>query len=231
MTTIEHTPIKFWAEDDRPREKLELKGPQALSSSELIAIIIGSGSKTTSALNLSKQILNHCSNNLAELSKLNLQQLRSFKGIGKVKAINIAAALEIGRRRQNAEAIERKNISSSLHAFNILKSYMQDLGMEQSWCIYLNRSNNILAVELLSSGGITATVIDPRLLFKRALELKAVSIILSHNHPSGKLSPSAADLELTEKVKNAGKNLDIQLLDHLIVTDNGYYSFADDGKL
>ncbi|MEO6692131.1 MAG: DNA repair protein RadC [Saprospiraceae bacterium] len=228
---MENKSIKSWAEDDRPREKLELKGAQSLSNSELLAIIIGSGNKELSAVSLAKKILELCNNNLMELSKLNLEDLRKFKGIGTAKAINIVATLELGKRREFSEALDRKMITSSNDAYQLLKPKMQDLSKEQAWVIYLNKKNSVLTIESLSSGGITSTIVDPRLIFKRALELHSTSIVLSHNHPSGQLKPSQSDIELTKKIKTGGSSLDILLIDHLIISDRGYYSFADEGQL
>ena len=228
---MENKSIKSWAEDDRPREKLELKGAQTLSNSELLAIIIGSGTKEISAVSLAKKILEHCNNNLMELSKLNLDELRKFKGIGTAKGVNIMATLELGKRREFSEALDRKKISSSNDAYQLLKPKMEHLSSEQAWVIYLNKKNSVLSIESISSGGISATIVDPRLIFKRALELHSTSIILSHNHPSGQLKPSNSDIELTKKIKSGGSSLDIQLLDHLILSDRGFYSFADEGQL
>ncbi|MEP7196896.1 MAG: DNA repair protein RadC [Saprospiraceae bacterium] len=231
MSTLENKSIKNWAEDDRPREKLVQKGKHALSNSELLAIILGSGSRNQSAVDLAKEILESCQNNLIELSKLNIEQLSKFKGVGPAKAIDIIAALELGNRRQKSEALQRKAISCSKDSFDVLRSSMQELNKEESWVIFLNRSNAVISVEKISSGGITSTVIDPRVVFKKALELQATSIILSHNHPSGQLQPSQADRDITKKIKQGGLSLDIQLLDHLIISERGYYSFADEGQL
>lgn len=229
----EHIPssIKFWAEDDRPREKLLKRGPHILSNSELLAILIGSGTRSISAVDLSKNILEQCQNNLIEFSKLNVHQLKKFKGIGSTKAISLIAALELGKRAHQSEALMRKEIGDSQSAYKFLKSTYFNVQLEQAWVIYLNNRNSILAIECVSSGGITATVIDPRIVFKKAFELNATRLILSHNHPSGTLKPSDADIELTKRIKLGGEQLSIQLLDHIIISDKGYYSFSDEGIL
>lgn len=225
------SPIKLWAEDDRPREKLLSKGKAVLSNSELLAIILGSGNKQETAVDLSKRILESCDQNLVELSLLGLDRLQKFKGIGLVKAICIEAALEFGRRRQQSEAKEKPVITGSNMAYQLVKSHLQDLHHEEFWVLYMNRANKILAMINISKGGITGTVADSRLIFTRALELKSTGIILVHNHPSGSLKPSSQDIDLTKKMKTAGQTLDIAVHDHLIVSDQGYYSFADDGLI
>jgi DNA repair protein RadC len=221
--------IKHWAEDDKPREKLMLKGKQALSDAELIAILIGSGSRNESAVDLSKRILKSVYNNLNALGKLSLKQLMEFKGIGEAKAISIAAAMELGRRRREEETVELKKITSSKAVFEIMQPIIGELPHEEFWVLYLNNSNKVIYKAQLSKGGITGTVVDVRLIFKTALEQNATSIILSHNHPSGKLQASDADLQITKKLKTAGEQLDIKVLDHIIVTENGYLSFQDEG--
>ena len=221
--------IKFWAEDDKPREKLMLKGKQALSDAELIAILIGSGSRNESAVDLSKRILKSVDNNLNALGKLSLKQLMEFKGIGEAKAISIAAAMELGRRRREEETIELKKITSSKAVFEIMQPIIGELPHEEFWVLYLNNSNKVIYKAQLSKGGITGTVVDVRLIFKTALEQNATSIILSHNHPSGKLQASDADLQITKKLKTAGEQLDVKVLDHIIITENGYLSFQDEG--
>ena len=221
--------IKFWAEDDKPREKLMLKGKQALSDAELIAILIGSGSRNESAVDLSKRILKSVDNNLNALGKLSLKQLMEFKGIGEAKAISIAAALELGRRRRAEETIELKKITSSKAVFEIMQPIIGELPHEEFWVLYLNNSNKVIYKAQLSKGGMTGTIVDIRLIFKVAFEQNATSIILTHNHPSGKLEASDADKEITKKLKLAGEQLDIRVLDHIIVTENGYLSFQDEG--
>ena len=221
--------IKNWAEDDKPREKLMLKGKQALSDAELIAILIGSGSRNESAVSLSKRILASVDNNLNALGKLSLKQLMDFKGIGEAKAISIAAALELGRRRRVEETVELKKISSSKAVFDIMQPLIGELPHEEFWVLYLNNSNKVIHKSQLSKGGIAGTVVDIRLVFKMALEQNATSLILTHNHPSGKLEASNADKEITQKLKLAGEQLEIRVLDHIIITEKGYLSFQDEG--
>lgn len=223
--------IKNWNEDDRPREKLLLKGRAALSDAELIAILIGSGSRNESAVSLSQRILASVSNNLNELGRLSIPELMEFKGIGEAKAICIAAAMELGRRRRAEEALERKKITSSSSVFEFVQPIIGELPHEEFWILYLNNSNKIIKSAQLSKGGITGTVVDVRLAFKEALQLGAVGIILAHNHPSGTLKPSQADIKLTKKLKTAGESLDIKVLDHLIITEKAYFSFADENML
>lgn len=223
--------IKHWSDDDKPREKLVNKGRSVLSDAELIAILIGSGSRSESAVELSKRILLSVDNNLNELGRLSIKQLMQFKGIGEAKAVTIAAALEIGRRRRGEEAQKIDKITSSKDAFEILQPIMGELEHEEFWILYLNNSNKVLFKAQLSKGGITGTLVDVRLIMKQSLELGAVGIILAHNHPSGTLKPSAADKEITQKIKKASESLDIKVLDHLIVTQKNYYSFADNQVL
>ena len=221
-------PITNWSEDDKPREKLMLKGKSALSDAELIAILIGSGSRNESAVDLSKRILASVDNNLNALGKLTIQQLMNFKGIGEAKAISIMAAMELGRRRRAEEAIELKKITSSKTIFELMQPIIGELPHEEFWVLYLNNGNKVLSKSQQGKGGITGTIIDVRLVFKAALELGATALILCHNHPSGNLKPSEADKQITKKLKAAGQNLDVQVLDHVIVGENGYYSFADE---
>ncbi len=223
--------IKKWNEDDRPREKLLLKGRGALSDAELIAILIGSGNREESAVALSQRILGSVDNNLSELGRLSITDFMAFKGIGEAKAISIAAAMELGRRRRTGEALERKKITSSTSVFEYVQPLIGELPHEEFWVLYLNNSNRILKSAQLSKGGITGTVVDVRLAFKEALQLGAVGIILAHNHPSGTLKPSQADIQLTKKLKLAGESLDIKVLDHLIITEKAYFSFADENML
>ena len=224
-----YTPINQWAEDDRPREKFLLKGKSSLSDSELLAILIGSGSRNESAVQLCQRILFSANNNLNQLGKLSIQQLTEFKGIGEAKAISIAAALELGRRRRSEEAITLDKITSSKVVFEIMQPIIGELPHEEFWVLYLNNSNKVIHKSQLSKGGITGTVVDSRIVFKTAFEQNATSIILTHNHPSGKLVASDADKEITQKLKMAGKQLDIIVIDHIIITENGYYSFQDEG--
>lgn len=227
--TQNNFPITNWHEDDKPREKLMLKGKSVLSDAELIAILIGSGSRNESAVGLSKRILASVDNNLNALGKLNIQQLMNFKGIGEAKAISIIASMELGRRRRAEDAVELKKITSSKMIFEIMQPIIGELQHEEFWVLYLNNSNKVLAKSQLGKGGITGTLVDVRLVFKPALEMGATALILCHNHPSGTLLPSDADKQITQKLKAAGQNLDIKVLDHIIITENGFYSFNDDG--
>jgi len=220
--------IKSWAEDDRPREKLILKGKSALSDAELIAILIGSGNRNESAVDLSKRILNSIQNKLNKLGKLSVSDLTKFNGIGEAKAISIITALELGRRRRLEEALITPKITSSKSVFEIMQPLIGELQHEEFWIIYLNNSNQVLTKEQLSKGGLTGTLVDVRLVFKKAIDIYATAIILCHNHPSGKLKPSNADKIITSKLKTAGETLDIKVLDHLIITENAYFSFADE---
>lgn len=206
-----------------------LKGRTALSDAELIAILIGSGNRNESAVDLSKRILQSVGGNLNALGKLSLEQLTQFKGIGEAKAISIIAAMELGRRRRAEEANVHEKISSSKMVFDIMQPIIGELAHEEFWILYLNNSNKIISKRQLSIGGITGTLVDVRLVFKNALELGAVSMILCHNHPSGTLTPSDADKQITQKLKTAGNSLEIKVLDHLIITENNYFSFADKG--
>jgi len=223
--------IKNWSEDDRPREKLLQKGKSTLSNAELIAILIGSGSRNESAVALSKRILAAAALNLNELGKLSASDLMEFKGIGEAKAVTIVAALELGRRRRGAEALEKKKITSSNSVFELMQPIIGELPHEEFWIVYLNNSNKVLQKALLSKGGITGTLVDVRLVLKTALQLGAVGLILTHNHPSGTLKPSQADQQITQKLKKASESLDIKVLDHVIITEKAYFSFADEGLL
>lgn len=221
--------IKNWSEDDKPREKLMLKGSVSLSDAELVAILIGSGSRYESALSLSKRILASVDNKLNTLDKLSIKQLMKFKGIGEAKAISIAAALELGKRRKSEAKSIPKLISSSRDVFEIMQPIIGELPHEEFWVLYLNNSNKVIYKSQLSKGGMTGTIVDVRLIFKMALEQGAISIILTHNHPSGKLQASEADKQITTKLKIAGDQLDIKVLDHIIITELGYFSFQDEG--
>ncbi|MBE9576509.1 RadC family protein [Flavobacterium proteolyticum] len=224
-----YTPINQWAEDDRPREKFLLKGKSTLSDSELLAILIGSGSRNESAVQLCQRVLASSENNLNTLGKMSVSQLMQFKGIGEAKAISIAAALELGRRRRAEDAIELEKITSSKAVFDIMQPIIGELPHEEFWVLYLNNSNKVIYKAQLSKGGITGTVVDIRLIFKIGFEQNATGIILTHNHPSGKLMASEADLKITKRIKEAGQTLEIQVLDHLIIIENGYLSFQDEG--
>lgn len=223
--------ITAWAEEDRPREKMLLKGKHALSDAELLAILIGSGTVGRSAVTLAQEILASVENNLLELGKRSVKDLQHFKGVGEAKAISIAAALELGRRRQLSDLRERPRITGSRDAFNTIAPLLTDLHHEEFWLLLLNKANEVFARERLSTGGMSGTVVDVKLAFKAALDARASAIIAIHNHPSGNLQPSQADLDLTKKFRQAGQVLDLPLLDHLIVSERGYYSFADEGSL
>lgn len=223
--------IKNWALNDRPREKLLQKGKLALSDAELIAILIGSGNTDESAVELSKRILFETKNNLNLLGKLSAQQLMIYKGIGEAKAISIIAAMELGRRRRTEDALELVKIASSSTVFELLQPIIGELPHEEFWILYLNNANKIIEKVQISKGGITGTLVDVRITLKKALELGATSLILAHNHPSGNLNPSEADKQLTNKLKIAGESLDIKVLDHVIVTEKSYFSFADEGLM
>jgi DNA repair protein RadC len=224
-----YAPITEWAEEDRPREKLLLKGRAALSDAELIGILLGSGTVSLSAVDLAKQILASVGHNLNQLAKLTLKDLEKFKGIGQAKAITIAAALELGRRRKEAELPQRERITSSADAYQAMRPHLLDLPHEEFWVILLNRANEVLRKQPISTGGVSGTVADPKIVFKLALEHLASGLILVHNHPSGSLQPSQADQALTRKMKEAGAVLDIPVIDHLIFTERGHFSFRDEG--
>ena len=223
--------IKQWCEDDRPREKLLIKGKNALSHAELIAILINSGNREESAVALSKRILASVAINLNELSKLSVKDLMKFKGIGEAKATTILAALELGRRHRGEEALEKKKITSSSSVFELMQPIIGELPHEEFWIVYLNNSNKVLQKIQLSKGGITGTLVDVRLVLKTALQIGAIGLILTHNHPSGTLVPSPADKNITQKLKIASESIDIKVLDHLIITEKAYFSFADENLL
>lgn len=221
--------ILKWAEEDRPREKLILKGKSALSDAELIGILIGSGTRSLSAVDLSRLILKEVNYNLNALAKLSVHDLQKFKGIGEAKAISIVSALELGRRRKESEPEKFPGITCSKDVYEIMKAELMDLPHEEFWILLLNRANKVIKKRSISSGGISGTVADPKMIFKIALEDKASAIILIHNHPSGNIKPSEADTRLTKKLKEGGILLEIPVLDHVIFTDNAYLSFADEG--
>lgn len=220
--------ILSWAEEDRPREKLLLKGKSALSNSELIAIVIGSGNRTQTAVDLASEILQKNDNSINKLALLDVKALMKYKGIGEAKAISIVSALELGRRRLSEEQPEKIKITSSNIAYNLMKSNLLDLKVEEFWIILLNRANVVIKKTLISTGGVSGTLVDAKIIFYKALEELASAVILVHNHPSGNLQPSQADKTLTSKIKKAGEVLEIQVLDHIIFTNEGYYSFADE---
>lgn len=223
--------IKSWAEEDRPREKLMEKGRHVLTEAELIAILIGSGSRDETAVELSKRILASVGNNLNDLGKLGVGELVKFKGIGEAKAISVMAAMELGRRRKETEVVKRDKISVSKDVYDIMKPILLDLPHEEFWLLILNRANLVIKKELISRGGVSGTVVDTKIIFKAAVEHYACSIIICHNHPSGNLKPSEADIRITKNIKDAGKLMEIPLLDHLIITENGFYSFSDEGMM
>ena len=223
--------LKFLAEDDRPREKFLLKGKNSLSDAELLAIIMGSGNREESAVELGRRILNSVDNNWYQLSLLSVQDLMKFKGVGEAKAISIATALEIGRRKSSQEVPEKKKISESKDAYQILKPYLSDLRTEEFWALFLNQNNKVIFQTQLTNGGISQSLVDIRILFKTALEHFSTAIIVAHNHPSGNLKPSQEDLKITKQISEAGKLMNISLLDHLIITQNAYFSFADESLL
>lgn len=222
--------IKTWSEDDRPREKLVLKGVSSLSDAEIVAILLGGGTKQDSAVEVAKKLLQRCDHQLQLLGKFTLQELKETRGIGQARAITLLAAMELGRRRQEMPIL-KKTIRSSSEAALYLQSRLKDHNTEVFAVAFLNRANKVNHLEIISEGGITGTVADPRVIFKKALQYNAVSIILCHNHPSGNLQPSRADEELTVKLKEAARFLDLQVLDHVIVSEEGYFSFADEGML
>lgn len=223
--------IKDWAKEDRPREKLVAKGPSALSDAELLAILISTGTKEKSAVDLGRELLKRAGNNLNTLGKLELSDIRKVAGIGEAKAVTIAAALELGRRRKMATPPMRAQVRSSRDAADIFQPLLADLKHEEFWLLFLSRSNKEISRMKLSQGGISGTVIDVRIIMKKAVECLASGLILCHNHPSGNSSPSEADIQLTRKIRDAGKLMDVNLLDHIIICGNDYYSFADNGEL
>ncbi|WP_199139744.1 RadC family protein [Pedobacter sp. ASV12] len=223
--------IKAWAEADRPREKLAAKGRKQLTDAELIAILVGSGNKTETAVDLSKRILRFYHNDLARLAKVEIKELSRFNGIGEAKAIAIIAALELGRRRKEAVADRPRKVVSSQDAFAVMQGELSDLPHEEFWILLLNRAHFVIGTQLVSKGGFSGTVVDPKVVFKIAFEHKASSIILAHNHPSGNLKPSASDIEITQKLVAAGLVLELPVIDHLIIADNSFMSLADEGYM
>lgn len=223
--------IKAWAEEDRPREKLLGQGRRNLTDAELIAILIGSGNRDESAVELSKRILHHYKNDLNAIGKVSVADLCKFKGIGEAKAISIVAALELGRRRDDTEVKTIEKIGSSRDAYQLFYPLLADLNHEEFWIMLMNKGNKIIGTHLISKGGLATTIADPKIIFQISLEHHAASVILAHNHPSGNLKPSAEDLSLTKKIIAGGKLLDITIFDHIIISDQSYYSFADEGVL
>ena len=223
--------IKSWAEDDRPREKMMKKGRSVLTNAELLGILIGSGVQNESAVDIAKRILASVNNDVNKLGRLSLSDLKKFKGIGEARAIAISAALEIGRRRQSSKSEIAKQITSSKDSFDVLYPFLADLDHEQFYVLLLNRSNIVIDAIRISQGGVAGTVADAKLIFKSAIDKLASSIIIAHNHPSGNLNPSQADIQLTKSIKQAGVFLEISILDHIIIAGESYFSFADDGIL
>jgi len=229
---INFTRIKDWASEDRPREKLIHKGVDALSNAELLAILINTGTQNKSALDIARDILEKSEQNLLEMGKLSFNEIKKIRGMGEKKTVTLLASLELGKRRQLAFALERPKILSSTDSFNLLCTYFLDKTVEEFYVLYLNAANCLVRIEGISNGGITSTVVDCRIIFKKALALSGVTqIVLAHNHPSGNLTPSEADKRLTQKVHEGGKLLDLKLLDHLIIASNQFYSFSDNGLL
>ncbi len=231
MSDNQRLAIKDWDINDRPREKMLAKGKRALTDAELIAILMGSGNRSESAVDLAQRILRENQNNLIEISKLSINDLMKYRGIGEAKAISIVAALELGYRRLKSEVIEKKAITTSKSAFDYMNCIIGDSQHEEFWILLLNRANQIIGEKNISVGGMSATVVDPKIIFIEALEKKASNIILCHNHPSGNLKPSTQDNSITEKIVNAGKMLEIYVLDHIIIGKNSYFSYADEGQL
>ncbi len=223
--------IKQWSEDDRPREKLLMKGRHSLSDAELLAILIGSGTKDETALDLAKRILSTAGDNLGELARMGISDLMKIRGIGPARAIQITAALEIGKRRTESDVLVKEKISCSRDAYEVLRSAMGDQPYEEFWILILNKANRVIRKCCISEGGISGTVVDPKKIFKIALDHHASSIILGHNHPSGNTQPSEADQKITRKIRDSGILLDIAVLDHIIVCDGAYFSFADEGMI
>ena len=223
--------IKSWAEEDRPREKMLAKGKEALSNAELIALLIGSGNSKETAVDLSKRILHDNKDNLIELSRLTINDLMKYNGIGEAKAVTIAAALELGRRRRFSEALEKPSIKNSQVAYECFYAHLSDLNHEQFWIMLLNNANKVIRLEKIGVGGMTGTTADPKKIFKCALENNAASIMLCHNHPSGNVVPSNADKQITNNLVKAGQFLEIKILDHIIIGNDNYFSFADEGLL
>lgn len=223
--------IKAWAEEDRPREKMLAKGKEALSDAELVAILLGSGNSEETAVDLARHVLKDVGDNLINLSKLSIKELMAYRGIGEAKAVTIAAALELGRRRRFAETASTRSIRNSRDAFEHFYLKMSDLTHEQFWIMMLNHANNIIKIEQIGVGGLSSTIADPKKIFKAAIENQASAVMLCHNHPSGNLEPSNNDRKLTKNIVNGAKYFDIKILDHIIIGINNYYSFADSGEL
>ena len=224
-------PIKNWSPEDRPREKLLLKGTPALSDTELISILLGTGTASMSAVDVAKNLLRAVAYDLHQLATLSAKDIMKVRGIGEAKAITIVAALELGRRRKDLEAEEKTKITSSRDAYQVIRPHLLDLSHEQFWLVLVNRANRVIRTMQVSQGGVAGTVADPKIIFKNALQELASGVIVAHNHPSGNLKPSQADIDLTKKLKEGGRLLEIQVLDHLIIAGQKYFSFADEGLL
>ncbi len=223
--------IKNLAEDDRPREKMMKRGESALTNAELLAILIGSGTPKQNAVELMQEIMEHCGGQLSRLSKLSIKELTKFNGIGLAKAITIKAAAEIGRRRAMEKAEDIKQIHNSSDIYEIMLPVLRDVGHEEFWVLMLNNNSRLLKKIRMSSGGLTQTSVDLRMVLKEAILAEATCLVVCHNHPSGTLRPSKDDIQLTERLKQASQTMNIRLIDHVIVTDGNYYSFADNGKI
>ena len=232
VTDDKRLTIHDWAENDRPREKMLLKGAQSLSDAELLAILIGSGSKTETVVELSRRILHDCHDNLNELARLSVSDLcKRFKGIGEAKAITIMASMELGKRRKLSESLERKKISSSAHLFELFEPILTDLPHEEFWVAMLTGANKVIEIKRLTQGGTNQTVVDLPMLLKMAIERSAVTIAVAHNHPSGQNRPSNEDINITNRIKDGCKAVGIILIDHIIIAHDKYYSFSDEGKI
>lgn len=227
----QHLNIQSWAEEDRPREKLVSKGKSALTDAELLGILLGSGTRYLTAVDLAKQILSYVDNDLNKLAKLNVNDLKKFKGVGLAKAINIMSALELGRRRKDQSNTKLTKISSSEDVYNELKPELLDLDVEEFWVLLLNRSNHVIKKERVSLGGLSGTLVDPKVVFRIAIQNLAANLILVHNHPSGNARPSKNDNNLTKKLVESGKMLELHILDHLIFTNESYFSYLDEGLI
>lgn len=228
---MQHVSIKHWAVEDRPREKMQLQGVKALTDAELCAILIGTGTKTESAVDIAKRVLVQANNDLFRLGTFTIQDFLKIKGIGPAKAISLMAALEIGRRRTGGEKQKVVKITASSDVYRYMSQYVSDIPHEEFWVLYLRRNNTIVSAEKISMGGVSGTVIDIRIIAKRAIEFLASGIILCHNHPSGNIQPSEADIQITKKMKNTAELFDCSVLDHIIIAQQSYFSFADEGVL
>lgn len=223
--------IKSWAEDDRPREKFLLKGAASLSDAELIAIQIGSGSAKVNALDLAKEILSSSGGSLDKVARLSVEELTLFKGVGKAKAVSLFSAIELGKRSLRKKDVDQISVTESRSVYNLFGNELQTLSHEEFWVVFLNTSNRLIKKERISVGGLDSTIVDLRIILKRALLLSSTSIILAHNHPSGSLKPSQADINLTKQIIKACSSINISVLDHLIIAGGKYFSFTDEGLI